>query len=58
MSDEPSLPAAKPDTENARVILPKGTLIVVNGVVTLKLEMNAVASGKRAEIVAANLNPE
>lgn len=60
MSAEPTEnlpPAATPEPEQTRVILPKGTLIVANGTVTLKLEMNAVASGDRAEIVAAGLKP-
>ncbi len=51
-------PEAPAQSVTTRTVLPKGTLIVVNGTVTLKLEMNTVASGNRAEIVAANLKPE
>lgn len=56
MSAEPT-PAEKPaEPKEARVILPKGT-VITSGAVTLTLQMNAVASGDRAEIVAAGLEP-
>lgn len=56
--DPTDLPPAATAPVTARTILPKGTLVVVNGTVTLKLEMNAVVSGNRAEIVAADLKAE
>lgn len=56
MSDDPT-PTEKPaETKEARVILPKGTAITI-GTLTLTLQMNAVVSGDRAQIVAAGLEP-
>lgn len=61
MSDDPTVlpPAAKAEPElpeDARVILPKGYRLTINGK-EFSLAMNTVLEGKRVDIVAAGLIP-